>query len=205
MKKKVSLLLVLGMIAALVLGGCGKKDDSKALVGDWQATMEMADTLNDSFGADPTMSEYIHIDSFAVKLDLSLRDDGTCSLAVNEDSVTEAFDGIKGTLKDGLTAYLDANGMSADVLAANGMDIDSYMDEMISPEMISQAVSSASVSGNYAAQDGKLYFLGEGETKPGDNSGYMPYTLSGSKLTLDKPVNEDVGALADYFPLEFTK
>ncbi len=83
MKKRVSLLLALGLIAALVLGGCGKKDDSASLVGEWQATLEMADTLNESLASDPAMADYINIDSFAMKMDLSLRDDGTFTLALN--------------------------------------------------------------------------------------------------------------------------
>ena len=210
MKRRVSLLLVLGLIAALVLGGCGKKDDSASLVGEWQATLEMADTLNESLASDPTMADYIKIDSFAMKMDLSLRDDGTFTLALNEASVNEAFEGIKTPLKDGITAYLEASlegtGMSVeDALAASGMDIDSMMDSMLSPEMITASLGDATESGNFVAQDGKLYFLDEGVTKPAADSEAMPYTLSGSKLTLEKPTSGDVGDLAEFFPMEFAK
>lgn len=210
MKRRVSLLLALGLIAALVLGGCGKKDDSASLVGEWQATLEMANTLNESLASDPTMADYIKIDSFAMKMDLSLRDDGTFTLALNEASVNEAFEGIKAPLKDGITAYMEASlegtGMSVeDALAASGMDIDSMMDSMLSPEMITASLGDATESGSYVAKDGKLYFLDEGETKPGDDSAAMPYTLSGSKLTLDKPSSGDVGDLAEFFPMEFAK
>lgn len=209
MKRKVSLMLVLGMIAALVLSGCGKKDESKDLVGEWQATLEMADTLNESFASEPGMSEYLNIDSFALKMDLSLRDDGTFSMSLNEASVNDAFESIKQPLKDGMTAYLEASlegtGMSLED-ALGGSDMDTMIDTMLSPEMITESLGDTTESGNYTAQDGKLYFLDAGVTKPDDNSESMPYTLSGTKLTLDKPTNgEDLGELADFFPLEFTK
>ncbi len=92
-----------------------------------------------------------------------------------------------------------------DALAASGMDIDSMMDSMLSPEMITASLGEATESGSFVAKDGKLYFLDEGETKPGDDSAAMPYTLSGSKLTLDKPSSGDVGDLAEFFPMEFAK
>lgn len=210
MKKRATLLLVLGLIAALVLGGCGKKDDSKDLVGEWQATLEMADTLNESLASDPTMAEYMNIDSFALKMDLSLRDDNTFTLALNEDSVNEAFENIKPALKDGVTKYMEATlegtGMTIDdALAAAGMDIDSMIDEMLSPASITASLGETTESGSFVAQDGKLYFLDAGETKPGDDSEAMPYTLSGSNLSLEKPTSGDLGELADFFPLEFTK
>lgn len=210
MKRKVSLLLVLGMIAALVLGGCGKKDDSKSLVGEWQATLEMVDYLNESLNSDPDMASYINIDSFALKMDLSLRDDGSFTMALNEASVTDALNSIKTPMKDGITAYMEnmASGMGMsvdDLLAAAGMDLDSMIDELLSPEMILSSIGDASESGNYVAQDGKLYLLDEGVTKPGSNDEAIPYTLSGNKLSLEKPSGSDLGDLADFFPLEFTK
>lgn len=210
MKRNVSLLLVLGLIAALVLGGCGKKDDSKSLVGEWQATLEMVDLLNDSLAADPDMASYINIDSFALKMDLSLRDDGSFTMSLNEASVTDAVNGIKTPMKDGINAYMEdmASGMGMsvdDLLAAAGMDLDSMIDEMLSPEMILSSIGDASESGNYVAQDGKLYLLDEGVTKPGSDDEAIPYTLSGNKLSLEKPAGDDLGDFADFFPLEFTK
>lgn len=210
MKRKVSLLLALGMIAALVLGGCGKKDESKDLVGEWQATLEMVDMLNESLASDPDMAGYINIDSFALKMDLSLRDDGSFTLSLNEASVTDALNSVKTPLKDGINAYMEdmASGMGMsvdDLLSAAGMDLDSMIDEMLSPEAILASMGDASESGNYAAQDGKLYLLDEGVTKPGSNDEAIPYTLSGNKLSLEKPDGDDLGDLAEFFPLEFTK
>lgn len=210
MKRNVSLLLVVGLIAALVLGGCGKKDDSKSLVGEWQATLEMADLLKESLAADPNMASYIKIDSFALKMDLSLRDDGSFTMSLNEASVTDAVNGIKGPMKDGINAYMEdmASGMGMsvdDLMAAAGMDLDSMIDEMLSPDTILSSIGDASESGNYVAQDGKLYLLDAGVTKPGSDDEGVPYTLSGNKLSLDKPAGDDLGDFASFFPLEFTK
>lgn len=214
MKKQWKTTLALGAILSLSLAGCGQ-DATKALIGNWQAEVDMTDQLNEELASDPETAAYIDIDRFVLKLDFSLQEGGTYTLSMNQDSVTQAVNDVKDSLKEGLGAYMQASLQEQgsdmtleEALALSGLDlnsmIDTLFDELMNEEDIGFSFEELSQSGNYTVKDGKIYLLDEGETKASEDSHYFTYELSGSDLKVTG-TEEDDEEWQDMLPLVFQK
>ena len=78
MKKIIALSLCLVLVLSLC--ACGAKED---LTGKWTTTINMAESYNaEMAAADPTMAEYMSLDSFNIPLVLELKADGTYTMTV---------------------------------------------------------------------------------------------------------------------------
>lgn len=217
MKKKIlslALALTMALSCAVVLTGCGGgSKDAQALVGDWQTEIDMVDYFNESL-EDPELVEYMNVESFIIKVDFSLREDNTYTLALNGQSMIDAVDGMKGNLRSGMLAYLsDAladSGLDTDgtdleeMLASFGLDLDAMIDEAFDADSLTASVEESAQEGKYIVKAGKIFVSEDVNTDAAPTDEALTYKLSGDTLTLVE-TNGDAGELADYFPMEFTR
>lgn len=209
MKKTIALLLAMVMLTGL-LAGCGGDD---ALVGTWEASIDVTDQLNQQFAA-AGLGDYIKLDSFAMAVRFTFNEDGTYSCVVDEDGLGKALDTLKTTLRDGLTAYAqDAVDEAAaagageftvdDVFAAAGTTLDEMMDQMFMDDEIKAAAAEQTAEGKYKAEDGKLYLSDAPDHIP-DETMYQTYTIEGDTLTIHESVGGD-GSDAGAYPMTLKK
>lgn len=200
MKKTVALLMALVMLTGL-LAGCG---GDNALVGTWEASIEMVDQMNQQFTA-AGLGDYIKLDSFAVVVRFTFNEDGTYSSAADVDALDAPMEAMKTTIRDGLIAYAEdmiasegLEGVTADdVFAAAGTSLDEMMEEMFMEDEIKAAASEQTAEGNYKTGDGKLY-LSDGLDHAIDESMYHNYTIEGDTLTIVDIVGGDDSDAAMY-------
>ena len=200
MKKTIALLLAMVMLTGLLVG-CGGDD---AIVGTWEASMEMADQMNQQFTA-AGLGDYIKLDSFAVVVRFTFDKDGTYSSAADVDALTAPMEAMKTTIRDGLIAYAEdviaAEGLedvtAEDVFAAAGTSLDEMMEEIFMEDEIKDAASEQTAEGNYKTKDGKLYLSGGLGHAPDDNM-YHNYTIEGDTLTIVDIVGGDESDAAMY-------
>ena len=152
MKKIIALSLCL--ILALSLCACGgAKED---LTGKWTTTINMAQTFNNEMvAADPTMAEYLKLDTVTIPLVLELKEDGTYVMAVDsvamEASMTKLAEDLAAGLESYFAAILAEQGLEMDVneaLLAMGLDLDALVAELTA-ELTSEDTFTA-----YAAEGG---------------------------------------------------
>lgn len=206
MKKTFSLLLALVMLTGL-LAGCG---GDKAIVASWDAKMEMVDQMQAEID-DLGLTDYVKLDSYAVVVRFTFKDDGTYSYAADMEALKQTMEGLKTAMKDGLIAYAEEmiaeqglEGYTAeDVFAASGTSLDELMDEAYTDADLEDMVADLTAEGNYKTKDGKLYLSDALDHIP-DDASYYEYTIEGDTLTLLSAVGEDEEFI-DMFPLEMKK
>lgn len=203
MKKTIAFLLAMMMLTGL-LAGCGGDDP---IVGTWEASMDIADQMNQQFVA-AGMGDYIKLDSFAMVLRFTFTKEGTYSCVADADALAKAVESMKTAVKDGLTAFAqDAvdqakeAGMGEltvdDVFAAAGMTLDEMMEQISSEDEIKEMAEEMTAEGNYKTGDGKLYISDSLEHVPDDNM-YHNYTIEGDTLTIVDIVGGDESDAAMY-------
>lgn len=206
MKKTIAFLLAAVMLTGL-LAGCGGDD---ALVGTWEMSMEMTDQMNQQFAA-AGLGDYVKLDSFAMVVRFTFKDDGTYSCAADEDSLVKTLDALKTTIRDGLIAYAEdmiaAEGLEDvtvdDVFAAAGTTLDEMMEQMFMEDEIKAAAAEQTAEGKYKTKDGKLYLSDALDHVP-DETMYQTYTIEGDTLTIEESVGGD-GSDAGAYPLTLKK
>lgn len=209
MKKTVALLLALVMLTGL-LAGCGGDD---ALVGTWEMSMEMADQMNQQFAA-AGLGDYIKLDSFAMAVHFTFKEDGTYSCTADEDGLVKALDTLKTTIRDGVTAYAEDVVKQAtdagmgdytvdDVFAAAGTTLDEMIDQMFMEDEIKAAAAKQTAEGKYKTKDGKLYLSDALDHIP-DEKMYQTYTIDGDTLTIEESVGGD-GSDTGMYPMTLKK
>ena len=208
MKKIIALSLCL--ILVLSLCACGAKED---LTGKWTTTINMAESYNaEMAAADPTMAEYMSLDSFNVPLVLELKADGTYTMTVEKEGLEAALSEVVGKLSSGMEAYfadlLAQQGIEMDVneaLAAMGISMDDLMAELTAELDADALYESMGGEGNWKAENGKFYMTEDLETAAGEGE-YNTYVLEGDTLTLDvgtETVDEETAKLM--FPMVLTR
>ncbi len=209
LRKNLSLLLCLSLLSTLLLtcSGCGNKEKD-ALVGEWEASLEMADMLNEEIkagmGSDQDMMKYMEVDSFKLPLTLTFKEDDTYKMAVDEDAMEQSIDLLIEGLGDGLTKYFEdmiaeeGLDMTVDeVLAASGYTMDSLLEESFDKEDIMSSMDVMESSGTFKVSKGTLILTDD------EGPGTESYELDGDKLTLTgEGVDDD---LKDLYPMVFTR
>ena len=207
MKKIIALSLCL--ILALSLCACGAKED---LTGKWTTNINMAQVFNDEMAAaDPTMAEYMAVETFNLPLVLELKEDGTYSMTVDPTAMEATMNKLVEDMTVGLEAYFAAifaeQGLEMDVneaLAAMGMDLDSLVAEL-SAELTSEDVfAEFSSEGKYKAEKGKLYMT-ESLDEVINPAIYNTYTLDGDTLTLEAGTEVLEDGMEIMFPMVLTR
>lgn len=205
MKKRIALLLSFVLVLSLALCACGGGEKKETLTGTWTATIEMADALNQELTAgDPTMAEYLSVESFALPLVLELKEDGTYSMGVDTEAMTATMEKLVDELSVGMKEYLGAVlGIEGDVdeaLAAMGISMDELIDELKNEIMNEDAYAEFASEGNYKAEDGKLH-LSDGLDNEIDPEVYNTYELDGDTLTLDAGTEAEEDYAEFMFPM----
>ena len=207
MKKTLAVLLA-AMLLAGMLAGCG---GDSAIVGSWEATVDMADQINQQFAAEG-MSDYINLDSFGIVLCFTFDKDGTYTCSADEDALVQSLEDMKDVMRGGLTKYAEdmitQSGMTDisvdDVFEAAGTSLDELLDEMYSEDDLKDRVDGFAAEGNYKTKDGKLY-LSDGLDHIPDDEVYYTYTIEGDTMTFLEGVGDEEGMAAGLFPMELKK
>ena len=114
-KKKKTALIVGGVIAGvvvlaivlLVVAVYISTADERALVGEWKATVDMTDYLQEEMSQLPEFGSYMEVTDFSFVVYYTFYDDYTYKASVDEDSVNTAMENVKADLKDALYAYAE--------------------------------------------------------------------------------------------------
>jgi len=208
MKKIIALSLCL--ILALSLCACGgAKED---LTGKWTTNINMAKVFNDEMAAaDPTMAEYMSLDTFDLPLVLELKADGTYTMTVDPAAMEESMGKLVQAMSTGLEAYFAAvfaeQGLEMDVheaLEAMGMDLDALVEELSAELTSEEMFDSFTTEGKYKAEKGRLY-LTESMDEVINPAIYNTYTLDGDTLTLEQGTEELEDGMEIMFPMVLTR
>lgn len=208
MKKIIALSLCL--ILALSLCACGgAKED---LTGKWTTTVNMAQTFNDEMAAaDPTMAEYLKLDTVTIPLTLELKEDGTYVMAVDpvamEASMTKLAEDLAAGLESYFAALLAEQGLEMDVneaLVAMGLDLDALVAELTAELTSEDAFTAYAAEGKYKAEDGKLHMT-ESMDEIINPAVYNTYTLEGDTLTLELGTEVLEEGMEFMFPMILTR
>ncbi len=195
MKKIFSAFLCCMLICGVLFTAVGCSSEQSKFVGTWEATVDLSDALTDELAGEE-LADYMNIEDFAIVLRFTFEKDGTYEMAVDEDSVEDAFDALKDQLSAGLVSYMEdiieANGLDMTVdeaFEAAGIDMDALLEEAFTSDMLDDMVDEFVTEGEYEVKDGKLYTYDEGEEL--DEDEYITYEFDGDELLLKKVVTDD--------------
>lgn len=205
--KIISVMLVLVM--AVGLSGCA--NEKSAVLGTWKANVNLADYVNQGMAQeDASAAEYLSVDSFYLTMVLTLREDNTYTVSLDESTVDTAMEQFKQDIRGGMEQYLvdmmAESGIEAtidEIMEAAGTSMEELLEQAFTDEMVHQIVDEARSEGKFKVKSGKLY-LSAGLDYEVDDNVYDNYKVDGNTLTLLDYVGEDDGFLGMY-PITFTK
>lgn len=219
-KKKKTALIVGGVIAGvvvlaivlLVVAVYVSTADERALVGEWKATVDMTDYLQEKLNSIPEFGTYIEVTDFSFDVTYKFNDDFTYSRTVDEDSVDQAIENLKGDMKNAIYAYAEEvirqNGLNISpetMFALSGTSVDEIIETYYNEDLMAEIKDNLFDEGNFEAEDGKLY-LSDGYDYAVDPNSYETYELSDNQLVLTNATGPDLDEedLAAY-PITFEK
>lgn len=196
---------------------------TKALVGSWETdAKDYSDLILSSIltaGGDDLADalSYCNFGSFDLKLGMTIKEDGTYSASVNQDSYDAAVSGYLDALKTGLKDYyvaaieanLSSQGYTLEdayaelgvsdvdglIEASLGMTYDDLFDALGYQEFLSALSENLSYDGKYTVENGALTFKSDG----GDELG--TYDAAADTVTLTGTA--DGNADTDLYPQVF--
>lgn len=199
---KAILCLVLALCLVFSLGGCAKKS---AVLGQWKATVEMADQIKQIIQSEDEESflEGFELDSFAMELNAEFKEDGTYSIASDPASVENAMQSLKGALKEPIRKYYESLGWDVD---AYGIDLDQVVDQIFEEASDDQFMEEMSFSGKYRLDGDKLYLSDSVDTAP-DESSYAVLEIKDGTMSITDitGMDEEDEELRQVLPLVFTR
>lgn len=214
MKKILALALSVVMLASmLLLTGCG---GAKTVVGKWEGEMDMTDALTETLLAeDESMAEYFEFEGFKVDVVFDIKDDGTYTFEMTEESMEKAIASLMETMKKGMPAYIEdmvtAMGMTLDdFIAAAGVEsIDELIETMLTEDSLDEAFADmeSSFEAKYKVEDNKFYSSDDADSDISEDE-YMSFELDGNTLTFTELVGaeEDESTVALFvLPLKLTR
>lgn len=209
-KQAISFLLALVLVCALLTGCAGGGDEAK-LEGTWATTLELADQFNKEFEAGG-MGDYIQVDSFPLVMKIQFKSDGTYAAMADEEALNDTMEGLRGTIRDGLSDYaqslIEGEGWDAsveEVFEAMGTSLDGLVEEFFQEVDVSSMVADTAMEGNFKARGGKLH-LSDGLDHLVDPKMYDVYELEGDTLTLLESVGGgETDQFAGLYPLTLKK
>ena len=209
MKKRIALLLSFVLVLSLALCACGGEKKA-TIVGTWKANVELAEAFNEEMAA-AGMGDFINLESFALPLVMTFKEDGTGSMTVDQEAMTATIDKLAADLTAGLeayfTEYFTSMGIEMDLdeaLAASGMSMDDLVEEMKAEFAGEDAFAEFTSEFKYKAEEGKLYMSEDLDSEISET--YNTYELKGNTLTLDVGTEELDEEMAKYlFPMTLTR
>lgn len=211
MKKASKMLAVLlVLIMALTICGCGGNDSGKDLLGTWSLDYDMATLLAGELGDE--------FSGFNAPLIMSIcfefKEDGTYTMYGEPESFKANFntwlEEFLTFSTDMLYEQFDVSKEEADAAFEKqyGMSISDFMRQTIDSELdVDALLDEMTTSGKYETSGDKLYMADEnGEI---DKNAYDVFTVSGDTLKLELPAGADPsqGEILPglEYPLEFKK
>lgn len=186
MKKTIAYLLCLTLVLGMMLCGCGGQD---TIIGTWTGEADLNETLNTSM-EQAGLGDYFNFTAFVLEMTVVFNEDGTYSMSVSEDSFTAACQAVAAELSSGMELYLtdllEEQGLDMTVeefLELSGISLEDLTSELLTEETLNEGLSTLNISGQYIAEEGKLYTSGDIEEAV-DMSYCDTYTLDGSTLTI---------------------
>ena len=207
MKKVFAAVLCLMFVLSMALSGCQFKDP---LVGTWKGTVDLTEIINTELSAVPGMSGYFSFQDLTLDIIVTFDEEGICTMSADPLSqialtgklAEQVGQGVSNMLQQILTSY--GSDMSVEEFLQNSnTTMDELLQESMDEFMPEDLFEQMSLSVQYKAEDGKLY-IREDLNDPFD--AYLPYTLEGWTLTLQKgPGMDDVPYAQMLFPLVLKK
>lgn len=213
--KKVSKMLVvlLALVMALTICGCGGSDGGKDLVGTWSLEYNLADMLAGEMG-----EEYADFNTpLMMSICFEFKDDKTFTMYGEPESFKANF----STWLDEFLAFstemmytefsnqgLDKDAADAAFEETYGSSITDYLRQAFESEVnVDSLLDEMTTNGKYDTSGNKLYMAEEGEEI--DKNAYDVFTVSGDTLKLELPSGADPsqGEILPglEYPLEFKK
>lgn len=213
--KKISRMLavLLVLVMALSICGCGGKDGGKDLIGTWAIQYDLADLLAGEMG-----DEFA---DFSSPLEMSIcfefKEDGTFSMFGEEESFKANF----STWLDEFLAFstqmmydeFENQGLGQEEADAAfqetyGNSIEDYLRENFESEVnVDSLLQEMATNGKYEVSGNKLHMAEDGEEI--DKNAYDVFTVTGDTLKLELPKGADPsqGEILPglEYPLEFKK
>ncbi|MCH5281234.1 MAG: hypothetical protein J1E61_07150 [Lachnospiraceae bacterium] len=207
-KTKKILSLIMIMILAMALTGCGKKDTSDQLIGKWELTFDYSAVIEDELGSD---YDGFH-EEFDLTVCLDFNADGTFAMYVDEESLAPTLQNYLESLAQYATdlTYEEFEGYSkaeVDEMAEEqfGMSIYDYMLEQFVTAVTAEDIAGEMyTSGVYEAKGDEVH-MDEYEVQ--DNI-YDVFKVEGNTLTLNPPEGAEVeytGIEGFDYPYVFTR
>lgn len=190
-----SVLLLFTML--FLLGGCSQPTEKDKLLGTWRAEVDLTEKLNEEMGLDEEMAQYMVVDDFGFAFVVTFNEDDSCKLSLDEASMKEAMEGLKGDLRTGVEKYIGdmMAAMEIDMsleefMEASGMDLDAMLDELFGEEAMDELfaeMGTLNMDCFYKVQDGKIYLL-ENKGDAINEGEYVSYTLEEEQMIFQEVV-----------------
>ena len=195
--KKVSKMLavLLVLVMALTICGCGGSDSGKDLVGTWSLDYDLADMLAGEMG-----DEYADFNApLIMTICFEFKDDKTFTMYGEPESFKANF----STWLDEFLAFstemmytefsnqgLDKDAADAAFEETYGSSITDYLRQTFESELdVDSLLTEMTTNGKYDTSGDKLYMSEEGQEI--DKSAYDVFTISGDTLKLELPSGAD--------------
>lgn len=208
-KTKKILSLILLVVLAMSLVGCGKKDTSDQLIGTWELTFDYSAVIESEL---PSDYDGFHED-FDLTVRLTFNDDATFEMYADEDALASELqnylEGLAQFATEVTYEEFDAQGISkaeADEMVQEqyGMSIYEYMLDQFSSITVEDIASEIYTGGVYEARGDEVHM---DEYKVQDNV-FDVFTVEGNTLTLNPPAGaeyESTGIEGFDYPYVFTR
>ncbi len=190
MKKMISALLAVVLAMSVVLfSGCAPQNP---FVGEWTATLDLTAVLNEELAENEANGVYLQATDFSVQLNFSFKEDGTYTIAADEDSCKATIERLKQEMEQAVRKILEdallASGSDLTVdayLAGQGLTMEALMAQSFQEERFMTRLKSYDASGKYDMQDGALY-RGEGDSMVNYRAGEIYEVVSADEIKLVK-------------------
>lgn len=195
MKKFTALIIII----CVLFSGCASEQDK--LLGRWETTLDITGYLRQELAENSgLMAEYLEPEDCAVILVWTFYQDGTYSVAPDQDALEEAQREFFRQAERGMTTYLEDEvselGMEpSEYLASLGLTMDSFLVQLMGEDPIVKLTEDLERRGCYALEDGKMYLSGSLKQEP--DQYYLFYELHEETLILEQGKTESGG-----FPAE---
>ena len=216
MKRVTALLLSFLLLCSLALTGCG----DKGLEGSWKGQVNLTGVMKEiwdkSIQRFPELQDEMEIDEVPVYLTMEFREDGTCVVDVDEDSLEKFFTQTRDQMKAVVGAHMDkaidksseAMGDLGELSGLFDFSMQSLqnlvsigIDNIFGPMMQHAILTGIEGTGRYMEKDALLYISSDVDT-PAEGGMAHPYKLERDTLTIESWVVSAGGKYGNLtFPL----
>jgi len=155
--------LIFACLCVLPLAGC-IGNDTNSLTGKWQAKVELADYINDSFSDIVT---YMHVDSFKVPLFLVFNEDGSYTFSVDDAACETAAGTFHDALSHSIGTFIKGNQNLTDkeleeLMSVQTATLDDLATTFMEEANFEEFYDGFCSSGQYVVQDQRVYLRMDG-------------------------------------------